>query len=129
MKSVMFVCQDNSYSQIAQAWMYDFVEGDIFVASAGLTLGQFSPYFARVMNEVGLDISDHDPKLLSDYHPYNFDAVISLCAMSMRLPEQWMMCRFFDEWIVPQPEEESSAAYRYVRDDIREQVEGFLRSE
>jgi arsenate reductase (thioredoxin) len=127
MKSVMFVCQDNIYSQIAKAWMYDFVGSELFVASAGLTECQSSPCFARVMSEVGLDISDHAPKLLSDYHPYNFDAVISLCTMSMRLPEQWMMCRFFDEWIVPQPEEESSEVYRYVRDDIRDQVVVFLR--
>jgi arsenate reductase (thioredoxin) len=128
MKNVMFVCQDNSYAQIAKAWMCDFVGDSIFVASAGLTLSQSSPYFARVMSEVGLDISDNNPKLLSDYHPYNFDAVISLCTMSMRLPEEWMMCRFFDEWIVPQLEKESLEAYRYVRDDIRDQVEGFLCS-
>lgn len=128
MKNVMFVCQDNTYAQIAKAWMCDFVGGDIFVVSTGLALSQSSPYFARVMNEVGLDISDHDPKLLSDYHPHNFDAVISLCTMSMRLPEQWMMCRFFDEWIVPQPEAESSEAYRYIREDIRNKVEDFLRS-
>lgn len=127
MKNVMFVCQDNTYSQIAKAWMCDFVGDRIFVASAGLTFGQSSPYFARVMNEVGLDISDNDPKLLSDYHPYNFDAVISLCTMSMRLPEEWMMCRLFDEWIVPHPEAESSASYRYIRDDIRDKVEGLLR--
>ncbi len=128
MKNVMFVCQDNSYSRIAAEWIRDFARGSIFVSSAGLSFGQINPNFVRVMNEVGIDISDYDPKLLSDYHPYNFDAVISLCTMSMSLPEQWMMCRFFDEWIVPQPEEESSEAYRYVRDDIRDQVEDFLRS-
>ena len=128
MKNVIFVCQDNSYSQIAAAWMRDF-EGDlIFVASAGLSIAKHIPNFARVMNEVGIDISDNNSKLLSDYHPYNFDAVISLCTMSMRLPEQWMMCRIFDEWIVPQPEEESLEEYRYVRDDIRDKVKVLLRS-
>jgi arsenate reductase (thioredoxin) len=129
MKNVMFVCQDNSYSQIAEAWMRDFVGDRIFVASAGLAIAKQIPNFVRVMNEVDIDISDNEPKLLSDYHPYNFDAVISLCTMSMRLPEQWMMCRFFDEWIVPQPEEESSEAYRYIRDDIRDKVKVFLRFE
>jgi arsenate reductase len=127
MKNVIFVCQDNSYAQIAAGWMRDFVGDRISVESAGLMFGQCSPYFARVMNEVGIDISDNDPKLLSDYHPYNFDAMISLCTMSMRLPEEWMMCRVFDEWIVPQPEKESSESYRYIRDDIKDKVEGFLR--
>ncbi len=126
MKNVMFVCQDNTYAQIAKAWMDDFVGEHIFVASAGLAFGQCSPYIARVMNEVGIDISDNNPQLLSDYDPYNFDTVISLCTMSVRLPEQWMMCRSFDEWIVPQSEEESSEAYRYVRDDIRDKVEVLL---
>lgn len=126
MKNVMFVCQDNTYAQIAKAWMDDFVEERIFVASTGLEFGQFSPCLARIMNEVGIDISDNAPQLLSDYDPYNFDTVISLCTMSMRLPEQWMMCRSFDEWIVPQPEEESSEAYRYIRDNIRDKVEILL---
>jgi len=126
MKNVMFVCQDNTYSQIAEAWMRDFVGDSIFVASAGLSVGQSSANFVQVMNEVGIDISDNATKLLSDYHPHNFDAVISLCTMSMRLPEQWMMTRVFDEWILAQPEAQSSESYRHIRDDIRDKVDILL---
>ncbi len=124
MKNVMFVCEDNTYSQIAEAWMYDFVQENIFVASAGLSIGQSNPNFIRVMNEVSIDISGNTPKILNDYDSHHFDAVISLCTMSMRLPEQWMMTRIFDEWILPQPD--SYESYRQIRDDIRDKVDVLL---
>ncbi len=124
MKNVMFVCEDNTYSQIAEAWMYDSVKENIFTASAGLSIGQSDPNFVRVMHEVGLDISGNVPKILKDYDFHDFDTVISLCTMSMRLPDQWMMTRIFDEWILPQPD--SYKSYRQIRDDIRDKVDLLL---
>ena len=129
MKNVMFVCQDNTYSQIAEAWMRSFVPDTIFVASSGLSNSQSRATnvgLVDVMNEVGIDISDHQPKLLSDYRPENFDAVISLCDFSMRIPENWMLSRIFDEWILPQLEVNSHDSCRHIRDDIRDKVDLLL---
>jgi arsenate reductase len=129
MKNVMFVCQDNTYSQIAEAWMRSFVSDGIFVASSGLSNSQSrttSAELVNVMNEVGIDISDHQPKLLSDYRPENFDAVISLCDFSMRIPDNWMLSRIFDEWMLPQLEVNSSDSCRHIRDDIRDKVDLLL---
>ncbi|WP_201323636.1 low molecular weight phosphatase family protein [Pseudanabaena sp. lw0831] len=126
MKNIMFVCKDNTYSQIAEAWMRDFTQDTISVASSGLSIGEPSPNFIRVMNEVGIDLSDHKTKLLSDSHPEHFDAVISLCNFSMRLPDKWMLRRFFDEWILPQPEGDLVESFRYIRDEIRDKVDVLL---
>ena len=129
MKNVMFVCQDNTYSQIAEAWMRSFVSDGIFVASSGLSNNQSratSVELVNVMHEVGIDISDHQPKLLSDYRPENFDAVISLCDFSMRIPDNWMLSRIFDEWMLPQLEVNSSDSFRHIRDDIRDKVDLLL---
>jgi arsenate reductase len=129
MKNVMFVCQDNTYSQIAEAWMRSFVSDGIFVASSGLSNNQSratSAELVNVMNEVGIDISDHQPKLLSDYRPEDFDAVISLCDFSMRIPDNWMLSRIFDEWMLPQLEVNSSDSCRHIRDDIRDKVDLLL---
>ncbi len=129
MKNVMFVCQDNTYSQIAEAWMRSFVSDGIFVASSGLSNNQSratSAELVNVMHEVGIDISDHQPKLLSDYRPENFDAVISLCDFSMRIPDNWMLSRIFDEWMLPQLEVNSSDSCRHIRDDIRDKVDLLL---
>jgi arsenate reductase len=129
MKNVMFVCQDNTYSQIAEAWMRSFVSDGIFVASSGLSNNQSratSAELVNVMNEVGIDISDHQSKLLSDYRPENFDAVISLCDFSMRIPDNWMLSRIFDEWMLPQLEVNSSDSCRHIRDDIRDKVDLLL---
>ena len=126
MKNVMFVCQDNTYSQIAEAWMRSFVADSIFVASSGLKNSSTNPKLVDVMNEDGIDISDHQPKLLSDFRSENFDAVISLCDFSMRIPENWMFSRIFDEWILPQLEVDSSDSCRHIRDDIRDKVDLLL---
>jgi len=126
MKNVMFVCQDNTYSQIAEAWMRSFVADSIFVASSGLKNSSTNPKLVDVMNEVGIDISDHQPKLLSDFRSENFDAVISLCDFSMRIPENWMLTRIFDEWILPQFEADSNDSCRHIRDDIRDKVDLLL---
>ena len=126
MKNIMFVCKDNSYSQIAEAWMRTLTKDRISVVSSGLSISEPSPNFIRVMDEVGIDIRYNETKLLSDCNSKHFDTVISLCNFSMRLPEEWMLRRFFDEWILPQPEGSLVESYRYIRDNIRDKVEVLL---
>jgi len=122
----MFVCQDQTYAQIAEAWMHYFVKDAISATSSGLSAGHISPNFVSVMSEVGIDVSKNASKLLSDYHPKNFDAVISLGNSSTRLPEDWMLRQVFDEWILSQPEVESPESCRQVRDDIKDRIDVLL---
>jgi glutathione/glutaredoxin type arsenate reductase len=122
----MFVCQDRTYSQIAEAWMHYLGNDSISITSSGLSAGQISQYFINVMDEVGVSVDKSSTKMLYDYNPENFDAVISLCDRSMRLPDDWMLRKIFDEWIIPRIEESSLESYREVRDDIRNRVDLLL---
>jgi arsenate reductase len=126
MKNVMFVCQDNTYSQIAAAWMRHLAKETVSVTSTGLHVGQSGSPFAQAMDEVGIVLNGQNPKLLNDYHPQNFDAVISLGHGSMRLPDEWMLRQVFDEWILPHLEVESLESLRQVRDDIRDRIDVLL---
>jgi len=44
----------------------------------------------------------------------------------MRIPENWMLSRIFDEWILPQLEVDSNDSCRHIRDDIRDKVDLLL---
>lgn len=126
MKNVMFVCLDSTCSIVAEAWMRYIAKGAISVTSSGLSVGQVSPKFVQAMDEVDLNIRGMKTKLISDYNPKDFDAVISLCNSNMRLSEDWMLRRVFDEWVLPQIQDESLESYRQIRDDIRDKIDILL---
>lgn len=80
-KSVLFLCTGNSCrSQMAEGWLRN-LRGDEFVAfSAGVATHGMNQYAIRVMQEVGVDISGHRSKLLSDFVGQEFDLVVTVCS-------------------------------------------------
>lgn len=48
------------------------------VASAGIRRGHSDPYAVAVMDEIGIDISDHEPCLLKELGDTTFDLIITL---------------------------------------------------
>ena len=48
------------------------------VASAGVRAGLADPFAAAVLNEIGIDICDHEPKSLSEIEGQTFDLIIAL---------------------------------------------------
>ena len=131
---ILFLCTGNSCrSQMAEGWARQLKEGQIEAASAGIVRHGMNPYAARVMQEAGVDMSDHVSKTLGDLPSLEFDVVVTLCGHASET------CPFF-----PGPvrrvhrgfddppslcagmtdEEEIMAVYRRVRDEIRLFVEG-----
>jgi len=62
----MFVCQDRTYSQIAEAWMHYLGNDSISITSSGLSAGQISQYFINVMDEVGVSVDKSSTKEVRD---------------------------------------------------------------
>lgn len=50
----------------------------MYVESAGVRAGEPDPFVAAVMDEVGIDVSHHDPRTLSDLGDTNFDLIVTL---------------------------------------------------
>ena len=48
------------------------------MASAGVRAGLLDPYAVAVMDEIGIDISDHEPAPLADIESEIFDLIITL---------------------------------------------------
>jgi len=95
---------------------------NIAVTSAGLAVSQIDPFAIEVMSEIGIDISNQTSKPLENFHPEEYDAVISLCGCGMNLPEAWVLRDIFEDWQLDDPQGESIETFRRVRDEIKERV-------
>ncbi|ABA23317.1 protein tyrosine phosphatase [Trichormus variabilis ATCC 29413] len=123
MKKVMFVCKHNSRrSQMAEGFTKILGKDNIAVTSAGLAVSQIDPFTVEVMSEIGIDISSQTSKPLENFHPEEYDAVISLCGCGVNLPEAWILRDIFEDWQLDDPQGKSIEAFRRVRDEIKERV-------
>jgi arsenate reductase len=123
MKSIMFVCKQNSCrSQMAEGFARTFGAGQVSVTSSGLAKSEVNPTAVEVMKEIGLDISDQSSKPLSDFQPENYDAVVSLCGCGINLPPDWVTREIFEDWQLDDPAGQPIGTFRRVRDEIKERV-------
>ena len=130
---ILFLCTHNSArSQMAEGLLRDLA-GDRFEAhSAGTEVTAVRPQAAKVMGELGVDISGQESKTLDRYLQEPFDYVITVC------DEANEACPYFPgakrrlHWSLPDPsradgtEEERVEAFRSVRDRLKGLIEGEL---
>ena len=123
MKSIMFVCKQNSCrSQMAEGFARTLGEGKVAVTSSGLEASEVNPTAVEVMSEVGIDISDQVSQPLSDFKAEDYNAVISLCGCGVNLPEPWVLRKVFQDWQLDDPAGEPIETFRRVRDEIKQRV-------
>jgi arsenate reductase (thioredoxin) len=131
---VLFLCTGNSArSQMAEAFLRHQAGDRFEVYSAGLEPKAINPYTLLVMQEVGLNMSAHYAKPLSDYMgKMHFSYLITVCdragekcpifpGMGTRL--HWS---FEDPAACEGPHAEKMAKFRQVRDQIDEKVRSWL---
>ena len=76
---MLFACALNAVrSPMAAAILQHLTGGRLHVASAGVRAGLLDPYAVAVMDEIGIDISDHEPAPLADIESEIFDLIITL---------------------------------------------------
>ncbi|MGI9401011.1 MAG: low molecular weight phosphatase family protein [Rhizobiaceae bacterium] len=77
--SVLFVCGMNSIrSPMAEKLMRARYGSDVYVQSAGARAGEADGFMQTVMNERGIDMTDHTPVSLDDLEESYFDLIITL---------------------------------------------------
>lgn len=77
--SVLFACTMNAVrSPMAAAILRHLAGRRIYVASAGVRAGEPDGFAATVMNEIGIDMSEHDPTTLAELSDTSFDLIITL---------------------------------------------------
>ncbi|VAW13429.1 Arsenate reductase glutaredoxin-coupled, LMWP family [hydrothermal vent metagenome] len=133
-RAVLFACGQNVIrSPMAAALMRHFFGHKAYVASCGVKAGAgINPFVVEVMNEIGIDLSEHVPQNFDDLHDSNFDLVISLApeAHHRALEMTRIMAIEAEYWPTGDPSltqgnrEQTLAAYRGVRDTLSRRIEG-----
>jgi arsenate reductase len=123
--SILFVCVHNAgRSQMAAGWLR-FLAGDsVEVRSAGsIPADQVNPAAVAVMAEVGIDITDQTPRILTVDAVEASDVVITMgCGDACPIfPGK----RYLD-WDLEDPAGKGLEAVRPIRDEIESRIRGLL---
>jgi phosphate transport system protein len=131
---VLFLCVENSArSQIAEGWARKLLPSGVRIWSAGSQPADaVHPYAARVMQEVGIDITGQRPKSLSHVPLGDIDTLVMLCDDECPIPpadrrrreESWHLA---DPAAAAGSEQEMLLAFRRVRDEIKARIEKLVR--
>lgn len=77
--AVLFCCTMNSIrSPMAEGIMKQLHGTRIYVDSAGAREGEINGFVVQVMNEIGIDMSKHNPKTFDELEDSYFDVIIAL---------------------------------------------------
>jgi arsenate reductase len=123
--SVLFVCVHNAgRSQMASGWLTHLAGDRVEVRSAGTAPGdQVNPAAVAVMAEVGVDISDQTPKILTPDTVQASDVVITMgCGDTC---PYYPGKRYLD-WELDDPAGLDIDDVRLIRDEIKARVEQLL---
>jgi arsenate reductase len=123
--SVLFVCVHNAgRSQMAAGFMTALSEGRVDVLSAGSEpKDQINPIAIEAMAELGIDIANNSPKVLTVEAVQESDAVITMGCGDV--------CPIFpgkkyEDWKLDDPAGQGLEAVRPIRDEIKARVEALL---
>jgi len=103
----------------------------VFVDSVGVRKRNIDPFVVVVLGEIGIDVSDHKPKIFDELEDSSFDLVISLSPEAQHQAVEMtrtMACdvefwHTFDPSIVEGNRETRLEAYRQVRDTLLGKIE------
>ena len=125
--SVLFVCVHNAgRSQMAAGWLRHLAGDAVEVRSAGSLPGdRVNPAAVQAMAEVGIDISDQQPKVLTTDAVEASDVVITMgCGDAC----PFYPGRRYEDWELDDPAGQTVDAVRPIRDEIRRRVDTLIAS-
>ena len=122
---VAFVCVHNSCrSQMAEGWTKKLGSEIFDVYSAGTEdYPEVKPLAVQVMEEVGVDMSEHKPKLLSDI-PSELDLLIT---MGCNVVCPFVPNQHSEDWGLDDPSGGPIEGFRETRELIKQKVEELIQ--
>ena len=122
---VLFVCTHNAgRSQMAAGFLTHLAGDRVTVRSAGSApADSVNPAAVEAMKEVGIDLSNETPKVLTDEAAEASDYIITMgCGDA---------CPFFPgktylDWVLEDPAGQGVEAVRPIRDEIERRIKGLI---
>lgn len=138
--AVLFACTMNVVrSPMAAAILRHLAGQSIYVRSAGVRAGELDPFVNVVMEELGIDISSHQPHTLQDLDDASFDLIVTLSPEAHHQALEFTRTMAVD--VVYWPTMDATAmlgqgsreqildAYRGVRDQLFKKIKRFFQLE
>jgi arsenate reductase len=129
MLKILFLCTENACrSQMAEGLVNHYLAGKAQAFSAGVSPGRVNPNAIRVMAELGIDISRHRSKSVSEFEGQDFDLVITVCDKAREQcpffpgAARMLHVSFTDPGQATGNETEILAVFRGVRNEMREKL-------
>jgi len=134
-KTVLILCTGNSCrSQLAEAMVNHDLAGSWQAFSAGIQPAGFvHPYVCQVLAEIGIPHQGVS-KSTAQFRDTRFNVIITVCDDAAENCPVWLgsgrkvHIGFPDPALVSGTVEEVLASFRQVRDDIRIQINGYLKN-
>ena len=123
--SVLFVCVHNAgRSQMAAALLTHYAAGRVEVRSAGSAPADaINPAVREAMAEVGIQIADQQPKILTTDAVQASDVVITMgCGDACPI----FPGKRYEDWQLDDPAGQGIDSVRPIRDSIRRRVETLI---
>ena len=130
--AVLFACTMNVIrSPMAAAILRHLVGHRVYVESAGVRAGEPDPFVAVVMEEIGIDVSQHAPRRIEDLNDTSFDLIVTMSpeAHHAALELTRMMAVDVEYWPTIDPSysyesgrEQILEGYRSVRDTLFQRI-------
>jgi protein-tyrosine-phosphatase len=124
-KTIMFVCVHNAgRSQMAAGFMRELGGERVEVLSAGSApKDSINPIAVEAMLELGIDIANQKPKILTPEAVQQSDVVITMgCGDTC----PYYPGKRYEDWKLDDPAGQGIEAVRIIRDEIKARVEVLL---
>lgn len=131
-RSLLFMCGQNAIrSPMAEALARRMLPKGVYIASAGVRVGERDPFVDVVLDEIGLTIGRHQPHTLEELEDDYFDLIVTLAPEAHHAALELTRANAVDViyWPTPDPtvatgtREQIIAAYRDVRDHLSAMIE------
>ena len=126
MPSVLFVCVHNAgRSQMAAGFMTALSKGEIEVLSAGSApKDSINPVAVAAMAELGIYISNNQPKILTTQAVQSSDVVITMgCGDTC----PYFPGKRYEDWVLDDPAGQGIESVRIIRDEIMKRVQALIK--
>jgi arsenate reductase len=128
-KNILFVCVENAgRSQMAEAFFKKYAKNQFNVISAGTSpSSHLNPVVVSVMNELGIDLENQKPQLLSSSMIENSNKTVNMGCMDKESCPS-LFVKDVDDWNIKDPKGKSIEDVRKIRDQIKNDVLNLLNS-
>jgi arsenate reductase (thioredoxin) len=133
MKRILVLCTGNSArSQMGEGLFRHEGPGEYEVQSAGTKPSYLRPEAVAVMKELGIDISGQRSKSVNEFEGQHFDYVVTVCDNARDTCPVFPAHAERIHWSLEDPatvegrEEEKLAAFRRIRDQLRDRIKSFF---